>query len=139
MKSIQLSRYQTRSINPVAAGLVLAGLAIVSVTGTSLAHHAGVEWDREQIVELNGTIKEFQFKNPHTWIQFNVENADGVVEEWSIEWGSPNSLSRRGIRPSNFPAGVEATLRINPMKSGDLAGGFVGAKFADGSTIGRWE
>ena len=139
MNSNRPPENSTRSSNLVVAGLVLAGLAIVSATGPALAHHAGVEWDRERVLELNGTIKEFQFKNPHSWIQFNVENADGVVEEWSVEWGSPNSLSRRGIRPSNFPAGVEATLRINPMKSGDLAGGFVGAKFADGSTIGRWE
>ena len=122
----------------VIAGLVAATLVTVSVS-PALAHHAGVEWDREQVLELNGTIKEFQFMNPHTWIQIEVENGDGAIEEWSVEWGSPNTLSRRGIRPSTFPAGAEATVRINPMKSGDPAGGFVGAKLADGSIVGRWE
>ena len=139
MNVIQLCESSKLSNKLVVMTLVVTCLAFMSCTGVVLAHHAGVDWDREQVLELNGTIKEFQFTNPHSWIQLNVENADGVVEEWSIEWGSPNSLSRRGIRPSSFPSGIEVILRINPMKSGDLAGGFVGAKFAAGRTVGRWD
>ena len=133
------SPHSTHFIDLAAVGLVLASLAMAPAAQPAFGHHAGAAWDREQVQELQGTIKEFQFTNPHTWIQLNVENADGTVEEWSIEWGSPNSLSRRGIRPSTFPPGVEATMRINPMKSGDKAGGFVGAKFGDGTVVGRWE
>jgi hypothetical protein len=68
----------------------------------------------------------------------NVEGDGGVVE-WSIEGGGPNSLSRQGWRPSTFPPGAAVTLRINPMVDGTPAGGFVGARFEDGSTVGRWE
>ena len=136
---MRLSWYSKRWLLLAVAGPALASLAVLSAASSVFAHHAGVEWDREQILEIHGTIKEFQFMNPHTWIQVDVESAGGVVEEWSVEWGSPNSLARRGIRPSTFPAGVDATLRINPMRSGDPAGGFVGAKFADGTIVGRWE
>lgn len=136
---MKTSPRSTHLVDLALAGLVLAGLAITPNVQPAFGHHAGAEWDREQVLELVGTVKEFQFKNPHTWIQLNVEDAEGTLEEWSIEWGSPNSLSRRGIRPSTFPAGIEATLRINPMKSGDRAGGFIGAKFGDGTIVGRWE
>jgi hypothetical protein len=89
-------------------------------------------------MEITGRVKEFQWTNPHVWIQVNVEG-DGVVVEWSIEGGGPNSLSRQGWRPSTFPPGAAVTLRINPMVDGTPAGGFVGARFEDGSTVGRWE
>jgi hypothetical protein len=95
-------------------------------------------FDHETVMEITGVVKEFQWTNPHVWIQVNVES-DGSVVEWSIEGGGPNSLSRQGWRPSTFAAGATVTLRINPMLDGTPAGGFVGGRFADGSTIGRWE
>ena len=60
---------------------------------------------------------------------------------WSgaSEWGSPNSLGRQGIRPSTFPPGAKVTMRLRPMRNGAPAGAFVGAKFADGKTVGRWD
>jgi hypothetical protein len=104
----------------------------------AIAHHSGAEFG-EDVKEITGTIKEFQFKNPHTWIQVMTENAKGQKEEWSIEWGAPNSLARQGIRPSTFPVGSKVTMRVHPMRTGQAAGGFVGAKFADGKVVGRWE
>jgi hypothetical protein len=59
--------------------------------------------------------------------------------EWSLEWGSPNQLGRQGIRPSTFSAGAEVTIRTNPMRDGTPGGAFIGARFPDGKTVGRWE
>lgn len=107
--------------------------------GSASAHHSDAMFQREKVVELSGTVKEFQFTNPHTWIQLDVKNDKGELVEWSLEWGSPNQLGRQGIRPSSFPAGTEVTIRTNPMRDGTPGGAFIGAKFADGKTIGRWE
>lgn len=103
-----------------------------------VAHHSGAGFSTDEVKEISGTIKEFQFKNPHTWIQVIVSDELGQQEEWSVEWGSPNALARRGIRPSTFPPGAAVTMRINPMANGSPAGGFVGAKFADGTVVGNW-
>jgi hypothetical protein len=92
------------------------------------AHHFGAGFNSGTVVELKGTIKEFQFKNPHTWIQVLVPDANGKVTEWSLEWGSPNSLGRQGYRPSSFPPGAKITVRLNPMRNGSPAGGFIAAK-----------
>ena len=122
---------------------VLNGLAGLIFTATlasaALAHHSGAGFNTGTVREISGTIKEFQFTNPHTWIQVIVTNDDGETEEWSIEWRSPNALARSGVRPSTFPPGAEVTMRINPMVNGSPAGGFIGAKFSDGTTVGDWE
>lgn len=120
----------------VFALLVIAGLFPAVQPAT--AHHSFAEF-AEQVKEISGTIREFQFKNPHTWIQVVVDTDKGQQEEWSIEWGAPNSLARQGYRPSTFPPGAKVTMRIRPMRNGSPAGALVGAKFADGKTIGKWE
>ena len=122
----------------VIAGLLLTG-ALLAGTPTLVAHHAGTMFS-DDVKEIVGTIKEFQFTNPHAWIQVMVDiKPSAPPQEWSVEWGSPNQLGRRGIRPSTFPPGAKVTMRIRPMRDGSPAGGFVGAKFADGKIVGNWD
>ena len=114
------------------SGVLLAGSQV-------LAHHAGTMFS-EDVKEIAGTVKEFQFTNPHSWIQVMVETKPGEPpQEWSVEWGSPNQLGRNGIRPSTFKPGAKVTMRIRPMRDGSPAGGFVGAKFEDGKTVGNYK
>jgi hypothetical protein len=116
----------------VATGLVLAIPAL-------LAHHSAAMFDDAKVLELTGVVKEMQWANPHIWIQLVVDD-NGAKKEWSLEGGSPNTLSRRGWRSTTFKPGDVVTVRLNPMKDGTAAGLFVGAKFAsDGHTIGRWD
>ncbi len=106
-------------------------------TPPASAHHSFAGFD-DKVIEIKGTVKEFQFKNPHTWIQVVAEDAKGQKVEWSLEWGAPNQLSRQGVRPSTFPPGAKLTARFRPMTNGSPAGAFVGAKFDDGKTVGNW-
>jgi Family of unknown function (DUF6152) len=103
-----------------------------------LAHHGGAEYDSKTIV-LTGTIKEFQFTNPHSWIQVDVKDETGKVVEWNVEWGSPNTLTRQGIHPSSFPVGAKGTFKVHPVKTGAPIGSFVGVKFEDGTTVGKFD
>ena len=121
-----------------------AAAAALVVTGSLLvveslhAHHSAAMFDDARVLELKGTVKELQWTNPHIWLQIVVDE-QGAKREWSLEGGSPNTLSRRGWRSTTFKPGDVVTVRINPMKDGTAAGLFVGAKFADGKTLGRWE
>jgi len=118
---------------------LLASCALLVSTQTLVAHHAGTMFS-DEVKEIAGTIKEFQFTNPHSWIQVLVETKPGEPpQEWSVEWGSPNQLGRNGIRPSTFKPGSKVTMRIRPMRDGSPAGGFVGAKFEDGKTVGNYK
>jgi hypothetical protein len=121
--------------------VVIAGLALAAMfvaIQPAVAHHSGAEFG-DKVSEITGTIKEFQFKNPHTWIQVMVKDATGKETEWSLEWGAPNSLARQGIRPATLPAGAKVTMRLRQMRSGAPAGAFLAAKFDDGKVVGRWE
>ena len=122
----------TRSQQWLAAALV-AGAALAAPP--ALSHHSFSMFDSRQEVTLTGTVKEFQWTNPHTWIQLNVRNAQGQVEEWSIEGSSPNGLARRGWKRNTLRPGDKVSVRINPLKNGDKGGSFVSATFEDGRVL----
>lgn len=127
-----------KAFRMVTVATLIASVLCVSGSLVS-AHHSGAMFDDEKVIELSGTVKELQWTNPHIWLQVVVES-NGVKTEWSIEGGSPNSLSRNGWRATSFKPGDAVAVRIHPMKDGTPAGNFIAAKFAtDGKTIGRWE
>jgi len=118
---------------------ILATAVSLVAAWSAFAHHSAAMFDDTKVVELSGTVKELQWTNPHIWLQVVVEQ-DGRPTEWSLEGGSPNSLSRQGWRSTTFKSGDLISVRLRPMKDGTAAGSFIGAKFAsDGHTVGNWE
>ena len=116
----------------------LVAAITMSLGASVLAHHSASMFDDAKVVEKKAVVKELQWTNPHVWLQVVIDE-NGKKTEWSLEGGSPNTLSRQGWRASTFKAGDTVTVRFNPMKDGSAAGLFIGAKFdADGKTIGRW-
>jgi hypothetical protein len=116
---------------------VLTAAVVLFAARPLAAHHSAAMFDDTKVVELSGTVKALQWTNPHVWLQVMVGDQ---ATEWSLEGGSPNSLSRQGWRSTTFKAGDVVTVRLRPMKDGTAAGQFIGAKFAaDGHTVGTWE
>jgi hypothetical protein len=93
-------------------------------------------FEPEKRVSLTGKVKEFQWTNPHAWIQVTVTSPDGTSSDWSFECGSPNTLSRQGWKPSTLKPGDEVTVVANPMKDGTTAGLMYTVSLADGRTLG---
>jgi len=118
--------------------LVFAALLVAAAIQPVLAHHSGAGFSNDT-KQISGTVKEFQFKNPHSWIQVMVPDAAGKMVEWSVEWGSPNQLGREGYRPSTFAPGTKVMMKVHPMSNGAPVAGFMAAKFPDGKTIGKWD
>ncbi len=124
-------------MNRLMRSCLLAVFTIV-LAAPLLAHHSASMFDDTRVVEKKVVVKELQWTNPHVWLQVVIDES-GRKAEWSLEGGSPNTLSRQGWRATTFKAGDVVTVRFNPMKDGSAAGLFIGAKFdADGKTIGRW-
>ncbi len=105
----------------------------------AMAHHSSAMFNKSVVREETVTVREFQWSNPHVWIQIVLTNEEGEEVEWSIEGLGPNSLFRSGWRPNSFKPGDVIEIRFNPMHDGSNAGGFIGAKFADGHTLGTWK
>jgi hypothetical protein len=122
------------------AGKYRLALGLVLGLGGSAAwaHHSTIGQINEEAIEISGVVKEFQFKNPHSWIQVMVTDDTGKETEWSVEWAIPNMLMRQGYNPSTFKPGDQVRVKLRQHVSGAPMGEFDGALKADGKVIGRW-
>jgi hypothetical protein len=102
------------------------------------AHHSATMFDREHARTIAGTVKQFQWTNPHAWLQVAVADGDEQVE-WSVELNGINALARGGYRPGTFKAGDTITVFLAPHVDGVPAGLYIGARLSDGTVLGRLE
>ena len=114
----------------------LAGLAMLLCGTAAFAHHSFAAFDMQKTITLTGTVKEFQWLNPHSWIQMTVKDAAGATTEWSIETGSPSSLVRQGWKPKILKPGDQVVVVAHPMRDGQPGASLVTVTLADGTRIG---
>jgi len=135
-----------RKVTGFFAAMVLCGGLV-----PALAHHSGAMFDRTKTVELSGTIKEYQFANPHVWIEVmadpkSVKSSDAAAKkpskgaskepvQWSIEGEGPAIMARMGLGPSVLKAGDKVTLKLHPLRDGRPGGSFIAITLADGKVI----
>ncbi len=101
----------------------------------ALAHHSFAMFDAEKTVAVSGTVTEFTWGNPHTWI--SVLPSDGSsAKAWGVEAGSPNMMIRQGWKSSLIKVGDKVTVKIHPMKDGTATGSLVNITLADGRVLG---
>jgi Family of unknown function (DUF6152) len=114
---------------------VLATVPLLAIP--VLAHHSFTMFDTSKSITIVGTVTEFQWTNPHSYIEIDVPDESGAVKHWSIEMGSPSILQQSGWKFSSLKKGDKTTLVINPLKTG-LAGGFLNtATLPDGKILGN--
>lgn len=113
--------------------LLCAGVLLMA--GAASAHHSAAMFDRSQEIVLEGTVKEFQYTAPHTWLQVLVTDENGETVEWSIEGGAPNVLLRRGIRPGSLVPGEVVSVRANPLTDGAPGALIIDVTKADGTVL----
>jgi Family of unknown function (DUF6152) len=112
------------------------GLGILLCGGALFGHHAFSAFDMGKTTTVSGVVKEFQWINPHSWIQMMVTDAAGNAVEWSIEMNSPSSLVRQGWKPKTLKPGDKITLVMHPLRDGRPGGSLVSATLADGTRMG---
>jgi hypothetical protein len=117
--------------------LGLAAIAAAIYAAPAFAHHSFAMFDAEKRVTLEGTVKEFQWTNPHSWILIMVPNAQGADEQWAIEMGAPGGLARQGWVPKTLTPGMKVTATIHPLKDGTHGGQFMAVKLPDGTLKGN--
>ena len=120
---------------PTLAALAAAVAASLGASSAALAHHSYAMFDMQATKTLTGTVKDFEWTNPHTWLWVYVTNASGATEQWGIEGMSPNFLGRRGWSKSTLKSGDKVTVVIRPMRDGSKGGMFVRATKADGRVL----
>jgi hypothetical protein len=118
--------------------LSLAAVAAFALAVPASAHHSFSMFESDKSVSLTGTVKEFEWTNPHSWIRINVADASGKELQWAIEMGGPAQISGRGWTATIIKPGDKITLTVHPLRDGSRGGQFMSASFADGGKIGNY-
>lgn len=115
--------------------LVVVGLLAVAANAPVEAHHSAAMFDLQKEVTVQGTVKDFQYTNPHSWLLVVVQDAEGKDVEWSFEAEGPSSLLRAGIKKSALRPGDKVSVLTHPMKDGRPAGQWISVTKDDGTLL----
>ena len=107
-------------------------LALSVAVGAALAHHSGAMFEPVKSLEFAGTVKEFQWTNPHSWLQILKSNEQGGQEEWSLELGPLVGLARAGWKPRTLQPGDKVKVSFHPMRDGSRGGRLISVTLPDG-------
>jgi hypothetical protein len=116
--------------------LGLAGIAVLLCAIPAVAHHSFAMFDAGKRVTMAGTVKEFQWTNPHAFILMMVADGDGQVDQWTIEMGGPGGLARQGWVPKTLKPGMNISVIMHPLREGH-GGQFLAVTLPDGTQLGN--
>lgn len=102
--------------------------------GVAFAHHSMAGFDRTTTVSIEGTVKEFSWTNPHSWITVEAVK-DGKPVTWNFEMTAPGYLARAGWKKTSVQAGQKVTITGNPLITGEPGALFVSVKLPDGTVL----
>jgi hypothetical protein len=117
------------------AGPALLSLALFAASSAVRAHHSFAMFDATQTLTAQGTVKELQWGNPHTWLEVLVRNSTGVESPLSLELNGLSGLRRNGWKPGSVKTGDKVTVVYHPMRDGTPAGQLVELVAEDGQTL----
>lgn len=113
----------------------LAAIVALGLVASASAHHSTSMYDYTTTKTVAGTVRAFQWSNPHTFIQLLVPDGNGQSKEWSIEAGTPASMSGMGWSKKTLKPGDKVTLAIAPLRDGGAGGTLKSATLADGKVL----
>jgi hypothetical protein len=116
--------------------VVVSAGALLALALPLAAHHSfSAEFDQSKKVVLEGTVVQFEWVNPHSWLDIDVPQPDGTVQHWKLEGGSPSVLLRLGWNKNSLPAGTKIKVTAFQAKDASLRGSTREIEFPDGRKL----
>ena len=107
--------------------LLVSGVFVLT-SGAAIAHHSFAMFDQENPIELEGSVQEFKYTSPHTFILLQVKEKDGSTTVWNLEGSAPSNLVRDGWSSRSLKPGDEIRLMVEPLRSGAPGGAWNASK-----------
>lgn len=116
--------------------IFLLTTAMIGGLGSSaFAHHSFAAFDREKQQTISGTVQEWRWTNPHSWLFVVAPGPDGEPDAvWPIETGSWTHMRYVGFTRTMMKPGDEVTVRLNPRKDGQPGGNLIAVTLPNGET-----
>ena len=108
----------------------------VWMSAPAVAHHSFAMFDQTKTLVLEGTVVEFQWTNPHSWLQVKVPNQSGGTDEWSVELTSVSGLRQAGWKPKSLQPGDKVKVTVHPLRDGNKGAMLVSVILPDGQVLG---
>jgi hypothetical protein len=108
---------------------------LLSIAVAARAHHSAIAYDLKRDVRIEGTVEEYLWTNPHSWLKVRTIEPDGSERIWNIEFGTPSLSIRTGWSPATFKPGDKATFIFHPRIDGVLSGVLAIAILENGKTL----
>jgi Family of unknown function (DUF6152) len=116
--------------------VALSVLAVVVFGAQAQAHHSFSMFDKEKMITISGTLKEFEWTNPHCWLHVTaMDPATGKNVEWAFEMGSITQIAAQGWKVDSVKPGDKITISGHPLKDGSRGGQYRSVKLADGRSF----
>jgi len=115
---------------------LLLAVGLLGLSAPAWAHHSGAMFDGKKTVSVTGTVKSFEWTNPHSWLEVMAEEKSGKQVQWSIELNGPEALFRQGFRPDSPKVGDHVTVVLHPLRDGRHGGSVISVLLPNGTLIG---
>ena len=100
-----------------AAAFLVCATTVLWPAATVYAHHpitSNYLDDRTQTIE--GTLTQFQLRNPHSFMSVEVRDPQGGIERWAVEWFAALQLNRQGVTGETLRPGDRLIITGNPSR-----------------------
>ncbi len=115
---------------------VLAALVLTAAAAPALAHHSASMFDFAHPITVEGTVKDFNWSNPHISVDLYVDGQNGAPGKlWTIEASSVGVMSRAGWSKHTLNPGDHVKILCSPLRDGGAAGSITSVTLASGKTI----
>jgi Family of unknown function (DUF6152) len=122
---------------PIRATVILGALSGVSAVAPAIAHHSFGLYDMGRTVEIDGTVAQMEWSNPHCWLFVQVGSSAAADRGYGFEMTSVGEMTRRGWKKNAVKPGDKVKVRFHPLRDGRTGGLMMAVITADGRAIGR--
>ena len=118
--------------------IAVIAVALMGIAAPAVAHHSFAMFDPEKAVVLKGTVKDFEWQNPHVWLEMMVvDQATGKPVKYSLEMGSVARSTYDGWKKDTVRPGDSITATMHPLKDGSRGGMYLSVELPSGQKFGR--
>lgn len=111
-------------------------IAVAAFLVQAQAHHSFTMFNKEKMVTISGTLKEFEWTNPHCWLHIStVDPTTGRTVDWAFEMGSITQIAAQGWKVDSVKPGDKITISGHPLKDGSRGGQYRSVKLGDGRSF----